>query len=91
MPDNVRIFSKSGQAYGYLIDNAYIVDWDSGVEFLLTAVLQVNDNQIYNDNHYEYREIGIPFMARLGQHLYDYEKSRPRAVQPDLSQWNVFE
>jgi hypothetical protein len=55
IPGHIRIFSKSGQAYGYLIDNAYIVDFEKKIEFLLTAVIQVNENQIYNDDTYEYK------------------------------------
>lgn len=28
IPANIRIFNKIGDSYGYLIDNAYIVDFD---------------------------------------------------------------
>jgi hypothetical protein len=89
MPDHIRIFNKVGQAYGYLIDDAYVVDFEAGVEFLLTAVLQVNANQIYNDDEYEYEEVGIPFLARLGQavHLYELQRDRPR--RPDLSRFRL--
>ena len=87
IPPNIRIFNKSGQAYGYLIDNAYIVDFDRKIEFLLTAVLQVNENQIYNDDVYEYDEIGIPFLAELGRAIYKYETHRKRVYPPDLSKF----
>jgi hypothetical protein len=89
MSDHIRIFNKVGQAYGYLIDNAYVVDFETGVEFLLTAVLQVNANQIYNDDEYEYEEVGIPFLARLGQAVYHYERQRTRPRRPDLSRFRV--
>lgn len=85
IPNNIRIFNKVGQAYGYLIDNAYIVDFDKKVEFFLSAVIQVNENQIYNDDTYEYDEIGFPFMANLGKVIYEYETSRDRNYEPDLS------
>ncbi len=87
MPENLRIFSKSGQAYGYLIDNAYIVDFENKVEFFLSAVLQVNENQIYNDDDYEYDEIGYPFLASLGRVIYECELQRPRAHAPELSEF----
>ena len=29
-PANLRIFNKVGDAYGYLIDNAYIANFDTG-------------------------------------------------------------
>jgi hypothetical protein len=89
IPEHIRIFNKSGQAYGYLIDDAYVVDFEAGVEFLLTAVLQVNANQIYNDDQYEYEEIGIPFLARLGQAVYQKELQRQRQRRPDLSRFSV--
>jgi hypothetical protein len=85
IPSHVRVFNKVGQAYGYLIDNAYIVDFEVGVEFLLTAVVQVNRNRIYNDDHYEYEEVGVPFLAGLGRAVYRYELQRERPRRPDLS------
>jgi hypothetical protein len=75
IPDNIKIFSKSGLAYGYLTDNAYIVDEKNGVEFFLSATIHVNENGIYNDDNYEYDEIGLPFLAALGKVIYEYEKN----------------
>jgi len=89
IPASIRIFNKVGQAYGYLIDNAYVVDFEAGVEFLLTAVIQVNANQIYNDDTYEYDEIGFPFLARLGRAAYEHELRRERPRRPDLSRFRV--
>lgn len=87
IPENIRIFSKSGLAYGFLIDNAYVVDFENGVEFMLYAVIQTNENQIYNDNKYEYDEIGTPFMANLGKVFYKYELNRQRKHNPVLSKF----
>lgn len=86
---NIRIFNKVGQAYGYLTDNAYIVDFKNGVEFLLSAVIYVNDNQIFNDDKYEYDEIGFPFLANLGKVIYEYELKRNKKFSPDLSKFNL--
>ena len=68
-PDNLQIFNKIGQAYGYLTDTAYIVEEESNREFLITATIHVNANQTFNDDNYEYEEIGIPFLAELGRQL----------------------
>ncbi len=87
--NNIRIFNKIGQAYGYLTDDAYIVDFENNVEFMLTAVIQVNENQIYNDNQYEYDEIGLPFLAKLGQAVMAYEQQREREYEPNLSRFRV--
>lgn len=89
IPSHIRIFNKIGMAYGFLTDNAYIIDLKNNVEFLLTAVIYVNQNQIFNDNVYEYDEIGLPFMGELGRAIYEYEISRERERQPDLSKFKL--
>jgi hypothetical protein len=73
IPDQIEIYNKVGFAYGTLTDCAYIRDRDAGVEFLLTATILVNQNGIFNDDQYEYDEIGMPFLASLGRGLYQYE------------------
>lgn len=85
IPGHIRIFNKVGDAYGFLTDVAYVVDFKNKVEFLLAANIHVNKNQTYNDGLYEYDEIGLPVLARLGQMVYEYELQRPRAYAPDLS------
>ncbi len=89
MPKNIRIFNKVGDAYGYLIDNAYIVDFENNVEFILSAVIHVNENQIYNDGVYEYDQTGFPFMAELGKTIYNHELSRKKNNLPNLSRFKL--
>lgn len=89
MPRHIRVFNKVGDAYGYLLDNAYIVDFERGVEFMLTAVIYSNENQIFNDNQYEYETVGFPFMADLGKAIFEYEVRRKRRGRPDLSRYEV--
>jgi len=84
---HIRIFDKIGDSYGYDIDNAYIVDFKNKVEFLLTAVVQSNDDEIYNDNKYEYKTVCLPFMKNLGQVIYQYELKRPKKYLPDLKKF----
>jgi hypothetical protein len=84
---NIRIFNKIGDSYGYDIDNAYIVDFKNKVEFMLSAVVQSNDNDIYNDNHYEYKTVCLPFMKNLAQTIYQYELKRERKYKPDLKKF----
>lgn len=87
IPNNIRIFNKVGEAYGYLIDNAYIVDFDKGIEFMLSAVIYVNKNQIFNDDRYEYNSIGFPFMSHLGKVFYDFESHRVKKQLPNLEKY----
>ncbi len=78
IPKHIKIYNKVGYAYGYLTDCAYIKDTKNDIEFILSATIHVNKNGIYNDNNYEYDEIGIPFLAELGRKIYDSEKERKK-------------
>lgn len=73
IPKHIKIYNKVGWAYGTLTDCAYIIDSKNNIEFMLTATLLVNENGVFNDDTYEFDEIGIPFLAELGRQLYDYE------------------
>lgn len=86
---NIRIFNKYGDSYGFIIDNAYIVDFKNKVEFFLTAVVQSNDDGIYNDNKYEYETVCYPFMGNIGRIIYQYELERKRDKTPDLSKFKL--
>ncbi|MDB5285623.1 MAG: hypothetical protein JWR05_572 [Mucilaginibacter sp.] len=85
-PD-IRIFNKPGDSYGYDIDNAYIVDFKNKVEFMITAVVQSNEDDIYNDNKYEYATVCLPFLKNIGQVIYQYELNRPKKHLPDLTKF----
>ncbi|MEJ5961680.1 serine hydrolase [Pedobacter immunditicola] len=71
-PD-LQMFNKYGDSYGFIIDNAYFKDSKNQVEFFLTAVVQSNEDGIYNDGKYEYETICYPFMKNLGRILYQHE------------------
>ncbi|MDZ7898647.1 MAG: serine hydrolase [Arcicella sp.] len=86
---NMRIFNKVGDAYGFLLDNAYIVDFEKGVEFMLTTVLLCNNDQIFNDDKYDYDTVGFPFMKNLGQLIYQHELTRKRKYKADLSRFKM--
>jgi hypothetical protein len=82
---NVRIFNKPGDAYGFLLDVAYVVDFENKVEFMVSAVIFCDKDGILNDDKYDYGDTGLPFMKWLGEDIYRYELSRPREHKPDLS------
>lgn len=71
-PEDINIFNKVGYAYGYLIDTAYIVNDSTQKEYIITAIIHVNNNQIFNDDQYEYDDVGIPFLAELGRELVNH-------------------
>ncbi|WP_373492755.1 serine hydrolase [Aquiflexum sp.] len=86
IPSQFRIFNKTGNAYGHLIDGSYFVDFDNGVEFLVTAVIYTNANETLNDDTYEYEELAFPFFAELGEYLYQLELKREKERRPVLSE-----
>ncbi|MEO5783802.1 MAG: serine hydrolase [Ginsengibacter sp.] len=89
LPKNIRIFNKIGDAYGHMIDVAYVVDFDKKIEFFLSAEIYCNKDGVMNDDKYDYETIGYPFMKNLGKVMYDYDASRKRAHYPDLSPFKM--
>jgi hypothetical protein len=87
MPKNIRIFNKVGEAYGYLTDVSYIIDYENKIEFMLSATIYVNKDGIFNDDQYEYETVGFPFFKKLGEAIYNYEKSRGKKNVPDLTEF----
>lgn len=84
-PENIRIFNKVGDAYGHMIDVAYIVDHKNKIEFFISALIYCNSDGILNDDKYDYKTIGLPFMKNLGKIIYDHELKREYKFKPDLS------
>ena len=70
MNNQLRIYNKVGYAYGTLTDIAYIEDKAKKTAFFLAGTILVNENEIFNDNTYEFEEKGIPFLAEVGRQLY---------------------
>ena len=83
--NHIKIFNKVGLAYGFVLDNAYIIDLKHNIEFFLTAVVYGNENRVLNDNIYDYDTQTIPFLAELGNAIYLYEKGREKKYTADLS------
>lgn len=62
-----EIYSKVGQAYGFLVANAYVVDKETGRSFFLTASVFANPNETMNDDLYAYDTISFPALADVGE------------------------
>jgi hypothetical protein len=73
-PEGVRVFGKTGMAYGHLSEVAYVQENESGAEYMLAAAIHVNRDGVYNDDRYEYETIGLPFLAALGRAVLDVER-----------------
>jgi hypothetical protein len=62
----VFVFSKAGRAYGFSIDNAYVLDPKGRRSFFLSAVM-FTDSGTVGDDKYPYNEVAVPFFAHLGE------------------------
>jgi len=89
MPNHLRIFNKVGWSYGFLTDVAYVADLKNKVEFFLSATIYCNEDEILNDDKYDYETIGLPFLEKLGQIIYEQELSRKKKHLPDLSRFDL--
>lgn len=65
--ERVFVYSKAGRAYGFSVDNAYVLDPVTKRSFFLSAVLYTNDNGVVGDDKYPYVEVAAPFFAALGE------------------------
>lgn len=72
----IKITNIVGQSHGFTTDCAYISNFAKGVEFMLSAVIYSNKDDVINDGKYEYKTIALPFLAELGRQIYTYELNR---------------
>ncbi|MEQ1632159.1 MAG: serine hydrolase [Planctomycetota bacterium] len=63
------VYDKSGRAYGFTIENAYVEDTRTGRGFFVAAVLYTNEDGIVGDDRYDYATLADPFFADLGEVL----------------------
>ncbi len=67
MPINTSSTNKIGEAYGFLLDSAWLED--AAHQCVLSAVIYVNSDGVLNDDQYEYDQLGLPFLAELGRRM----------------------
>lgn len=68
-PERLRVYDKAGWAYGFLVENAYVVDEGSGRSFFLTVTLYTDSDGVVGDDLYEYEKVGRPFLEKLAEIL----------------------
>lgn len=81
LPSSWRVSNKVGLAHGFISDCTFMNDTQNEIQFILSAVLYVNQDGVLNDGKYEYTTIGHPFLRRLGELVYEYEKSKKSLKQ----------
>jgi len=85
LPPHIRLVNIVGQSYGFLTDVLYFADEKNKVDFFLAARIYVNEDQILNDDKYEYEQIAYPLFEKLGKEIYKYELTRSKtyATNPE--------
>jgi hypothetical protein len=83
-----RIFSKIGIAYGFVTESAYVVDFENQKDFLFSVSIYVNDNDIMNDNSYEYNKIARPFIANFTRIIQD--SLSKNSIEQTISSYDYF-
>jgi hypothetical protein len=73
---NLIITNIVGQSYGFMADCARFLDRANKVEFMLSAVIYANEDEILNDGKYDYKTVALPYLAELGRQFYNYELRR---------------
>lgn len=85
MPENIRVFNKTGWAYGFLTDVSYVLDTKNKIEYMLSATVYTNSDGVLNDGKYDYEDIGYPFLFALGQKIFLHENSKKSKRKADIS------
>ncbi|HET9766123.1 MAG TPA: hypothetical protein VFS60_04715, partial [Thermoanaerobaculia bacterium] len=65
--ERLRLYDKSGQAYGFTLDNAWVVDAATGKSFFLAAALYTNSDGVLNDDLYDYETVALPALADIAE------------------------
>ena len=86
--DTLRIFNIVGQAYGYVVDCAYIINQKTKTEFMLSAVIYCNEKNSFGTGAYEINSVGMPYLKELSLALYNYERNRKKKNLPNLTEFN---
>jgi hypothetical protein len=61
------VWNKAGTAYGFRIENAYVVDQQSKRAMFFTVAIYANADGVLNDDEYEYDTVADPFIHDLAE------------------------
>ena len=70
--NQLRIFNKVGISAGFISDVSYIIDYKTGIKYFISASIMPKKDQIMDNGKYNYFDIGIPFLRKIGGMVYQY-------------------
>jgi hypothetical protein len=62
-----RSMNIVGVSFGSVIDCAYLIDFQTGKEFIVTVGIYANEDEVINDGKYDYDTIAYPIMKEIGR------------------------
>ncbi len=78
-----RSFNTVGLSFGCVIDAAYLVDYETGKECILTMAVYANKDELINDAKYDYETFAFPLFKDFGQLVMHFLNENKSAV-PNL-------
>jgi len=84
--DDFKFFNVVGLSYGFTCEVAYVVNIRTGVEFFLAAALYTNDDNVLNNDNYDYHKVAFPFYGKLGRIIYEMETAREKEYLPEFKE-----
>lgn len=75
--DRVRVINKVGQALGFSLENAVVMDRQSGKWYALTASIYTNSSGTVGADTYDYATAAFPFFVHLGEAMTAWVDGRP--------------
>jgi hypothetical protein len=75
-----RSLNIVGVSFGCVIDCAYLIDFQTGKEFILTVGMYANQDEVINDAKYDYDNLAYPFMKDVGRFFMNAIAENPDAI-----------
>ncbi len=75
-----RSLNIVGLSFGCVIDCAYLIDFKTGKEFVLTVGIYANKDEVINDSKYDYDNLAFPFMKDIGRLFMKSVPENPEAL-----------
>lgn len=87
-PDKFRIISKIGLSFGFVTETAYVLDFDSGKDFLFSVSMYAPDERMPGGGNYAYEKLARPFIARISRLILEFlhlQLPEERCPEPEIN------
>ena len=65
--ERLKVYSKVGNAYGFVVDTSYVVDSATDRGFFLAAAVYANSDGVVNDDKYDEESVAFPWLADVAE------------------------